>query len=394
MPPQTESPIVNKSRLVFFIVSICIVVPLLGSGLVFGAAADDAEGDSIYKYLSIFREVLKLVREAYVEQPDIRTLWSGALDGASDALDPLSVYVPAGQVAEYDVARRVGRSRSGLMLLKDRGVAYVVTVDDGSPAETAGVRPGDIVSELDGVSSRSMPLWQIRQTLAGEAGTEVLLELVRGGDAEELTLTLADFEPPKPSLTEVQGVSVLRLSAIDSGTTAAVKELLPRTGALLLDLRGVAGENGEAAFDVAELFTQGELGSLKARSKTLETYASKQAPLWSGSLGVIMDHGTQGASEVLAAVLKQRADASLVGDRSFGHAGQSERVRLSDGVLELTSSFYAGPDGEILNESLVPDIRVDRPRRGGDDEEGDAYLERAVELFLQGESDTEDRKAA
>ncbi|MEM9407620.1 MAG: hypothetical protein AAGA81_16400 [Acidobacteriota bacterium] len=92
----------NKSRVLFLILSVCIVLPLLGSGLVFGAPAEDGvEGDSIYKYLSIFREVLKYVREAYVEEADIRALMAGALDGASDALDPLSVFVPEEQIDEY-----------------------------------------------------------------------------------------------------------------------------------------------------------------------------------------------------------------------------------------------------------------------------------------------------
>ncbi|MEM1248688.1 MAG: S41 family peptidase [Acidobacteriota bacterium] len=384
----------NKSRVLFLILSVCIVLPLLGSGLVFGAPAEDGvEGDSIYKYLSIFREVLKYVREAYVEEADIRALMAGALDGASDALDPLSVFVPEEQIDEYRRSAEVGSARSGLFLLKDRGVAYVVAVEEGSPGDEAGIRQGDIVSEIGGVSTRSMPLWQIRQTLAAPVGTEVLFELVRGGEAEELSFQLADFEPSAVSVSELDGVQVLRIPSIGEATVAGVKSALSSLdGPLLLDLRGVAGGDAEVAYDVAELFAQGDLGQLKSRDKTLATYSSEIDSVWTGQLGVLVDHGTQGASEVVVAVLQQKADAMVLGNRSFGHAGVAEQINLSDGLLELTAAFFTGPDGEMLNEGLAPDVRVNRLRTT-DEEEGDAFLERAVELFLAGEPEDE-RKVA
>ena len=386
----------NKSRVIFLILSACVVVPLLGSGLLFGAPADDdAEGDSIYKYLSIFREVLKLVREQYVEEADIRALMSGALDGASDALDQMSVFVPSEQVAGYDRALKVGRDHTGLLLLKDRGVAYVVAVEDGSPGETAGILQGDIVSEVNGLSSRSMPLWQIRQTLSAEIGTQIVLELVRAGATEEVTLALGQFDRQAPTLSEVEGVAVLRIPEFSSATAAKVKELVLSVSGkpMLLDLRGVAGGDPEVAYDVAELFAAGDLGQLKARSETVARYSSEVERAWSGSkLGVLVNHGSQGSSEILAAVLNQRSDALVLGDRSFGHAGRSERLMLSDGVLELTSAFYTGPDGEPLNKSLVPDVRVDRRRNSADDE-GDPYLGRAIELFLIGAEEDEQKVA-
>lgn len=384
----------NKSRALFLILSICIVLPLLGSGLVFGAPSEDGvEGDSIYKYLSIFREVLKYVREAYVEEADIRALMAGALDGASDALDPLSVFIPEEQIDDYRNSVAIGTSRSGLFLLKDRGVAYVVAVDEGSPGDQAGIRQGDIVSEIGGLSTRSMPLWQIRQTLAAPIGTEILFELVRGGEAEDVTFQLAEFEPAAVRVTQREGVHVLRIPGFGKSTAAGVEAAIASLeGPLLLDLRGVAGGDPEVAYDVAELFAQGELGQLKARQKTLARYTSETDSVWTGQLGVLVNHGTQGPSEIFAAVLQQSADATVLGRRSFGHAGLAEQIDLSDGLLELTSAFFTGPDGEMLNEGLAPDVRINRTR-SADDEEGDPVLERAIELFLAGEP-ADERKVA
>ena len=104
----------NRSRLVFLLVSGVLVLTIL-SGTLLGAPTRDDEGeDSLYKYLSVFTEVLRLVRQAYVDETDLDLLMNGALDGTPDALDPFSMYVPEDAVQGYLAARQVGESRSGL----------------------------------------------------------------------------------------------------------------------------------------------------------------------------------------------------------------------------------------------------------------------------------------
>src|ERR1700712_4510251 len=141
----------NRSRIAFLVLSAALVLPILAGTLLRAAGAKEksTEEDSFYKYLSVFSEVLGLVRQAYVDEPDTRALMSGALDGTTDALDPFSLYVPGDQLASYQQAQSVGRHYSGLALLKERGVAYVVAVEKGSPAAQANVRVGDIVSKID-----------------------------------------------------------------------------------------------------------------------------------------------------------------------------------------------------------------------------------------------------
>src|SRR6185436_12957782 len=136
----------SRSRIVFFLVSSMLVLPMLADTLLRAAdRSERPEEDSFYKYLSVFTEVLGLVRQAYVDQPDMDVLMSGALDGTTDALDPFSLYVPAKEVESYLEARAVSRRQSGLVLLKEHGIVYIVAAEKGSPAEAAGVKPGDIV---------------------------------------------------------------------------------------------------------------------------------------------------------------------------------------------------------------------------------------------------------
>lgn len=384
----------NRSRLAFLVLSIALVVPVLSSTF-YGAAAysvaakDEGEEDSLYKYLSVFTEVLRLVRSVYVQETDIRTLMAGALDGAVDALDPFSVFVPADQIEAYRKARLLGRSRSGLLVLKERGVVYVAAVDEGGPAAGAGVKPGDLISKIGGLSSRVMPLWQVQGLLTGEPDTQLELELIRRGSTLAVTLGLAEWSPAMPSLKEQRGISVLRVPTLSVESAAQLERLLDGKAEriLLVDLRGVAGGDAEAAYRMAEHFAAGELGALVRGEQQLRHFASPPAARWSGRLAVLLDRGSQGAAEILAAVLKQRAGAQLLGEPSFGHAGEATLVKLKSGAyLDLTEAFYTGPDHKPLSEGLEPDLPIelgylDEDQAGGD---GDPVLERALELLLDG----------
>lgn len=356
----------TRTRMAFFLCSAAVVLCLLSGTLLGTVGAQESEEDSLYKHLSVFTEVLSLVRQAYVDSPDLDALMAGALDGTTDALDPFSQYVPADEVEAYERARQVGVRYSGLTLLMERGVAYVVAVDPGSPAEAADLQPGDLVTEVDGRTTRVMPLWEVEEALAGEPGTEVTLELLRRGDPVIATFTLAAFEPPSPSLDAVDGVPVLRVPGFLPETREQVRELLATVAEadhdrLLLDLRGVAGGDPEAAYAVAELFADGPLGALTAQGEELASFRGESEPLWSGELVVLVTRGTLGAAEVLAEVLRQRTGAELVGEQTFGWAGRQDWAELpSGGRLYFTEAFYTAPDGEPLNDGLGPDLRVNR----------------------------------
>ena len=382
----------TSSRVLFLIVSALLVVPLLTGGLV-GARTRADDEDDFYEYLSVFTDVLSLVRKVYVERIDGRSLLAGALDGASDALDPFSVYVPAEEVESYRSAERVGRGHSGIEVLKERGVAFVFAVEPGSPAEQAGIERGDIVSKLSGSSTRDMPLWRIRQLLGSAPGTRLELELVRRGEAVEKELELATYEASPPSVEELGDTVVLRIGRFDAETADVVERLLEGSDAsrLLIDLRGVSGGNPGLGYEVADLFVDGDLGKLVARDGDLEAFRSQRPNVWSGrSVGLLIDRGTQGPAEVLTRVLEEAGSATVLGERSFGHAGRSAHVKLASGaLLELTDAFFTGPDGVRIDESILPQIRVDR--FASEEEDGDPMLEEAIRLFTEG---VEEEKAA
>src|SRR5690606_2604012 len=128
----------------------------------------------------------------------------------------------------------------------------------------------------------------------------------------------------------------LRIGSFGPETVAQARALVEGLAAreatqLLVDLRGVAGGSPAAAFGLAALFADGELGQLAGRSDEPRRFNGESAPLWRGEIVVLVDASSQGPAEILAAVLRARAGARLVGVETFGWAGEVEPVELSDG---------------------------------------------------------------
>lgn len=366
----------SRSRIAFLIVSLCLVVPMIAATFVYAAdrGKPDEKGDSLFKYLGVFTDVLNLVRQTYVDETDTNALMASALAGTTEALDAFSQYVPAPAVSRYLAVQKVGSSRSGLHLIKSNGIVYVVAIDAGGPAPKAGVEIGDIVVEVSGKDAHRAPFWEIEEAFAAEPGTKIPLRLLRLGETKNVTLELAEFTPAAPSLERIEGLPVLHVPSFGDRTAWAVRGALAKgkTGdRLIVDLRGIAGGDPEAAYAVARLFTQGDLGALLGRKGQISTFTGSDAPVWKGNrLVVLVDRGTLGASELLATILAQKLQAEIVGERTFGYAGRLASADLSSGGrLVYTDAFYAGPDKKPLDAALEPDVQVDERSRTFEDKD-------------------------
>ncbi len=213
-------------------------------------------------------------------------------------------------------------------------------------------------------------MWQIEQSLASRRGTTVAVSVLRQGEPKELKLEVDEkTTEPVVSVQRVRDVPVLRIGRFGKDTAAAVEgelQKLVRTQVdkLVIDVRGVADVDAETAFQVADHLVSGEMGTLEARDQVRQRYTAAGEPLWKGRIVVLTDRGTLGAGEVLARVLDEAADATLVGEPTFGHAGRQAQVELGSGALvELTDAYYTGPKGEPVVESIDPDQEVDERSR-------------------------------
>lgn len=392
-----------RRRLPFLLLSLALVLPFVGGALVALDRGGKEDDDSLFKYLAIFTEVFGLVRNAYVEPTEPDRLMAGALDGAADALGPFALFVPADGVERHRTAAEVGERHSGVRLARERGVAFAAWVEEGSPAAAAEVRPGDILATVGTDSTRDLPHWELEARLAGAAGTRVETEWIRRGEPRKVTLELAPYPAPEPSLREERGAAVLRLPRLERSQLARIEALLdsplvrrePRR--LLVDLRGTGGGDERLAYEIAGLFADGEMGRLSARGEALEHFTDSRPDLFHGELVVLVDRSTIGPGELLARALQGRAGARIVGESSFGYTGREESVALAGGArLRLATAFFTGPDGVVETGGIAPDLEVEEQgRRFGEKDVplSELILQKGLGLLL-GEERLPEKRAA
>lgn len=375
----------NRARLLFVVGSVATLLSLR-------ALAGPGGKDPATRALTIFSDVFALTRSNYVDSVDAQTLLEGAYDGMSDALDPFSFYVPASDRAAFRAQQESGALDPGIFVARRGGFPYVVGVVPGSPAEKAGVEPGDLIDLVEGKSLRNAPLWKVRAALAGPEGTRVELGLFRPSDEKRIHVRVprSKFQPTGASTRMDADVLVATVPAITASTPAdlrkAIEEAKTRGAkAIVLDLRGAIGGEMENAAASAGLFagkgTVARLVSRKLESKPLESTAEK---IWNGRTIVLVDDSTGGAPEVFAAALRDRAGAVTVGQATVGMAIQQRLVPTeSGGSLFLTIGRYVSPSGTPLgSRGLTPDERV--VTYPGDAASRDAILERGLELAREG----------
>lgn len=375
----------NRSRLAFVVASVLALVLLTALK---GPVLVPPGRDPVLKPLAIFTEVLNLTRSNYVDAVDVSTLLAGAYDGVTDAIDPYSYYIPGSQMAKYRAFEASKPLDSGLVLGRRGGFAYVVAPIPGSPAETAGVKPGDVILAIEGKPTRNQALWEMQASIAGPEGSAVALKVLRGGDEREVTVSLTRrrYEPASVSAKTEQQIPVVRIPYFAHGAAGAVQKLLRElpvgAPAVIVDVRDSAGGDVDEAVRAASLFVpSGPVARLSGKKIASKDYPSTGDRIWKGKAIVLIDGGTAGAPEIFAGALHDRAGAELVGEPSAG-MGIVQRLlpMASGGALYLTVGEFVSPSGtELTGKGLKPTARVDLfPGEG--DPSTDAILKKALEL--------------
>jgi len=387
---------VDQGRKAMLAVSGALVAFVLLGGVLGRTLA--VEGT--YSFLKLFNEVLFLVRNNYVEQAKDDALMEGAYRGMLEALDPQSEYFTAQEAQRVARGERSGTADVGVVLSKRRGYAVIVSAMQGSPAQKAGLESGDLLLVIEGRSTLRMGAWEAAQTLQGKPGTEVRLSVLRSSEprAEEMKLIrkLPGKSPLATSLPE-PGTGLLRLGGLQEGDLERVRKALgslKSQGAarLVLDLRSNAGPSVEVAVKIAALLG-GEGTVAKVAERKAGTSELKAPPLpavWSGPMVVLVDAGTAGAGEVLAAALRDRLGVPLVGEKTWGMGTVQKVISLPSGDgIRLSVGKYLSPDGKEWNGTgLSPDVAQARDESAGSE---DLQIRKGIEVLKKG---SEERKAA
>jgi carboxyl-terminal processing protease len=358
-------------------------------------------GDTSYGQLAVFNEVVRLVLEAYVEPVNLDRAMAGARLGLTEALDGDSAYLDTEELRQYQQPVKDSDADVGVALTRRFGFLMVVAARPGSPAEKAGLKTGDILKAIDGRYTRPIAVVTGERLLRGAPGSTVKLAVLRAGsDPLDVSVVRERIVPSAPKGKMLDGgtgyVKVAEFSSRSADDVRGEVETLKKSGAknLVLDLRGAAfGMPGEGV-KIAEIFLRGgTVAKLSGNSFGEQTLSADPAHhVWGGPLAVLVDTGTAGPGELVAAAMLDAGRGPVVGEHTFGRAPVQKVVPLAEGGLVLTIAKYSSPNGTVIHgKGVQPSVAVAEPSEEASDEAPahDRILDKALEVLA-----SEGKKAA
>jgi carboxyl-terminal processing protease len=343
-------------------------------------------GGAAPKGFELLDTLMHLIRDDYLEERDPGWTAEGTYRGMVNSLDPLSAYLTKDLLAAHRT--RTGReTEPGIVVLK-RYAAFpqVVAVVAASPAETAGMKTGDLLSAIGGRNTLSMSLAEVKLLLRGTDEGPVRLRVLRDGETLELDLARALLFPAPFTFARVAGrpavLTVHRFapSLVSELRRDVVPSLEGGKTPLVLDLRSCQDGEIEEAGKLVNLFVKTDAaGYFESRGGARTALSCPDEPtLGTTPLVVWTNAGTAGPAELAAGVLQEVRKAKVVGYATPGLVGRSSLFPLEDGsAVLLTSAVFSLPSGRKLwTDGLVPDEAI--PFDKLDDK---TYFERTTPLL-------------
>ncbi len=351
-----------SSRLKYFVVSSSTCLTLLlvvGSVLSKGASADDT-----LKHIGVFSDVVSHIKSEYVEEPDMKSVTLGALNGLLEAVDPFASYLNADQYRDYLKNKDAKRADVGLILSKKFGYVGVVGTVPGSPAAKAGLSTGDMIESIKGIGTRDMPLAYASLLLQGDPASTVDLSVVRvrRPDPQTVKLTRAALSLPPVDAhmldNHVGYVNIDALSSAQVKEVAAAVDKLQKDGAqkLVIDVRSCAVGTPEEGIALANLFMkQGRITYLQGQRVPRQNFDADPAKAVTAlPVAVLTNGGTAGAAEILAAAIQDNKRGQVVGEPTYGDAAMRKAITMDDGsAIILSVAKYYSPDGKAIQDTRV-----------------------------------------
>ncbi len=324
--------------------------------------------------LQLFADVFAQIRQAYVEIVPDSKLFELAVDGMLAGLDPHSVFLEERAYSSLKETTKGEFSGLGIEIGQERGFITIIAPIDGSPAEAAGLKAGDIILKIDGESIRGLPIDRSIAKMRGEIGSEVLLTIGRRGVADSFVVSVSRDVIKIPSVRSrklMDGFLWLRASQFqgDTGTEAisAIETALTKgpIKGLVIDLRNNPGGVLDASVVLAGAFLdRGLVVYTEGRHpQSAENYQASPGDILNGApIVVLINGGSASASEIVAGALQDRGRAIIMGTRSFGKGSVQTILPVSDTrAVKLTTALYYTPNGRSIQaEGIIPDIVVER----------------------------------
>jgi carboxyl-terminal processing protease len=375
----------KKIQVLLLTTSMLVIVFALIGGLGVHAASGN-NSDNAYTHMQVYSEVLHRIRTEYVEEPNMGLVTNGALHGLLESLDANSSYLTPAEYKAYKAAKTDAKAGIGATVSKRFGYAAVVSVIPGGPADKAGITPGDIIETVEGQSTHDSSLAAVKTRLAGDVGSRVECVIIRARKIEPQKITIVREAVNPPAVqdqTMADNVGYIKALTLDKGKAqeiaGKIKSLQARGAKkLVLDLRNNSEGDEQEGVAVANLFlAKGMIGYLQGQKVEKVTYnADPQKKITDLPVAVLVNRGTAGGAELVAAAILDNSRGEVVGDKTFGEGSVQKVLEVPDGsALILSVAKYYTPKGKVIQDTgITPNVVIaaadDAANTIVDDEDG------------------------
>lgn len=347
--------------------------------------------------LSRFRSELE---RKYIGEINDKELIDGAIKGYVAGLgDPYTVYYTKEEMD--DIMEETNGNFVGIgiymTLNKEKNAITIVSPIENSPAEKAGLLPGDIITKVDGESYSGEQLDEASNKIRGEAGTKVTLEIYRNNEIKTFEITREKVLISHITTKVLENnIGYIAISDFDGGCAEEFKtkyEELQKKGItkLIIDLRNNGGGIVDEAIDIADMITEKGSTLLITTDKNgkEEVTKAKTNPIINMPVVVLTNGYSASASEILAGALKDNKKGALVGTKTYGKGVIQELHQLSDGSgLKITTNEYFTPSRKTINKTgIEPDVEIDLSDEAKTKlqltEKDDTQLQKAIEVLKE-----------
>lgn len=348
-------------------------LPLIGDGL--NATPDPSlDFTEFWKVYNTLNAKFVQTHASTTAPTSEEKLW-GAIQGLTASFgDPYTVFMPPEEAKAFQEEISGNFNGVGMEIgLNPEGILTVIAPLKNTPAEKAGIMPGDLILSIDGKSTEGMTTEEAVKLIRGPKGSTVTFSIMRERKARDIPVIRDTIQVPTLDTNFDRSTGIYTISLYEfTGTSAGLFDKavadFKASGSkkLLIDLRGNPGGYLDAAVDMASHFLpRGEVvvtEDYKGKERNLVHKSTGTGSLPPGTkIVILINQGSASASEILAGALRDHGLATLVGTRSFGKGSVQELVPVGQGALKVTVARWLTPSGKSISEGgLTPDIQVDR----------------------------------
>ncbi|MCM3216260.1 S41 family peptidase [Niallia taxi] len=326
--------------------------------------------------LSKVGKAYDLILNNYVEKVDRDKLEEGAIKGMLSTLeDPYSVYMDKDSAKQFEQALDSSFEGIGAEISAEDGKVIIVSPIKNSPAEKAGIKANDEIVKVDGESVEGSDLYDVTQTIRGEKGTKVKLEIVRQGLEKPLQIAVVRDEVPQITVHSSikreggENIGYIEITSFSEDTASEFHKALAAQeqegiAGLILDVRGNPGGLLTSVNAILEEFVTSDKPyvQIEHRNGKTEQFYSDLKQKKDYPVVVLVDNGSASASEIMAGALKEAENYTLIGEKTFGKGTVQQAVPMEDGSkIKLTLFKWLTPDGNwIHKQGVEPNLEVEK----------------------------------